>query len=274
MLPLFRLHLKGWLFAFLTHFKSSSCWSVLTLTVFSASLSFEVLQLHQYSTLLLDAYQIYFIVSYPTDNKRRIKTKEGKRNVSLRDWLLFVVLDWPVSNFLAEWEVKLLSVQQSHVPLCIYFSVTYLHSLNPATIWTLVNTVATNTRVCVALTLARCWKSQYCFWEIVHVGWLDPMPGFEGNHKIWWQYRSSLFYASKFCFLACVWILCMHSSKCQCHFPSAKRLSNSHSILCTDFALFLPIKGQANLYLQQYCWLNSPSPLGHLAASLCCWPHC
>lgn len=50
-------------FVFLIHFKSSSCWSMLTLTVFPASLSFDILRLHQYSTLLLDAYQIYFILS-------------------------------------------------------------------------------------------------------------------------------------------------------------------------------------------------------------------
>lgn len=28
-----------------------------------------------------------------------------------------------------------------------------------------------------------------------------------------------------------------------------------------SFALFLPVKGQVNLYLHQYCWLNSLSPL-------------
>lgn len=74
---------------------------MLTLTVFSANLPFEALQLHQYSTLLLGANQIYLLLYYSTD-KKRIKTKEGKENVTLRDQSLFAVLDWPVSNHLTE----------------------------------------------------------------------------------------------------------------------------------------------------------------------------
>lgn len=71
---------------------------MLTLTVFSANLPFEALQLHQYSTLLLGANQIYLLLSYSTDNKKRIKTKEGKENVTLRDQSLFAVLDWPLAT--------------------------------------------------------------------------------------------------------------------------------------------------------------------------------
>lgn len=100
---LFRSHLKAWLFALLTNFKSSCCSSMLTLTVFSANLPFEVLQLHQYSTLLLSAHQIYLLLSYSRDNKW-IKTKEEKENVTSRDHSLFAVLNWSVISFLTEWE--------------------------------------------------------------------------------------------------------------------------------------------------------------------------
>lgn len=71
---------------------------MLALTVFSANLPFEVLQLHRYSTLLLGAHQIYLLLSYSRDNKKMIKNKEGKGNVSLRDLWLFALLDWALAT--------------------------------------------------------------------------------------------------------------------------------------------------------------------------------
>lgn len=100
------------------------------------------------------------------------------------------------------------------------------------------------------------------------------MPGFEGSHKFHWQCRSSKFYTSKF-------TVSYHMygySACKAQTASVTFLLpkdfSTLTVFCVltmaSFALFLPIKGQVNLYLQQYCWLNSPYPRppGHIPVLL------